>query len=337
MALLRSLVSKKKKRFTEDGFDLDLSYITPRIIAMGFPSTGVEGIYRNPLTEVQSFFNKRHAGHYKVYNLCSERAYELQGLFDIVERFPFDDHNPCALKMIEKFCFSVDTYLAQHPNNVVGIHCKAGKGRTGLMIACYLLHSAQCHSAEAALEHFAKQRTMDNKGVTIPSQIRYVHYYEALLRSSEMVSYAYQIMSIRFNSVPNFDPSISGGGCDPYVVIKTLVKAPDDNLSWKKCNVFNQFEASGRHVQKYKPQDSPVVLQLEHQSIFVLGDTHMMFYDHDVYSADEKMCGLWFNTAFIDSNYLCFEKRVLDAAIKDKRNLKFDADFKLEIFFRRVD
>ena len=32
--LVRSMVSKKKKRFTEDGFDLDLSYVTPRIIAM---------------------------------------------------------------------------------------------------------------------------------------------------------------------------------------------------------------------------------------------------------------------------------------------------------------
>ena len=73
--LLRQLVSKSKNRFSFDGFDLDLTYIIQNIIAMGKPSTSIEGIYRNKLEDVKEFFNSRHPEHYKVYNLCEENAY----------------------------------------------------------------------------------------------------------------------------------------------------------------------------------------------------------------------------------------------------------------------
>ena len=42
--VLQHLVSKQKKRIQISGFDLDLTYITDQIIAMGLSASGVTGI-----------------------------------------------------------------------------------------------------------------------------------------------------------------------------------------------------------------------------------------------------------------------------------------------------
>jgi phosphatidylinositol-3,4,5-trisphosphate 3-phosphatase/dual-specificity protein phosphatase PTEN len=71
--------------------------------------------------------------------LCSERAYPAERFHGRVAHFPFDDHNPPPLGMFLYFCKDVEEWLAQDPLNVAAIHCKAGKGRTGVMITAFLM------------------------------------------------------------------------------------------------------------------------------------------------------------------------------------------------------
>jgi len=58
--LIRSAVSGKRHRYRDAEFDLDLAYITPRIMAMAYPGSGVEGMYRNNIMDVARFLVVPH-------------------------------------------------------------------------------------------------------------------------------------------------------------------------------------------------------------------------------------------------------------------------------------
>lgn len=178
---IKTLVSKKKRRFEGEGFNLDLSYVTDRVIAMGYPSQRVESMFRNSLEDVRRFLEARHSGHYKVYNLCSERCYDIRKFHSRVAVYPFDDHSPPEFALLRPFCEDVTKWLKEDPRNVAAVHCKAGKGRTGLMICAFLLFSGRFSTARDVLDYYASKRTFDSKGVTLPSQRRYVAYFAAKL------------------------------------------------------------------------------------------------------------------------------------------------------------
>ncbi|XP_031398586.1 phosphatidylinositol 3,4,5-trisphosphate 3-phosphatase and protein-tyrosine-phosphatase PTEN2A-like isoform X2 [Punica granatum] len=140
-----------------------------------------QGFYRNHMEEVIRFFETHHPGNYKVYNLCSERLYDASLFKGKVAHFPFDDHNCPPIQLILSFCQSACSWLKEDIQNVVVVHCKAGMARTGLMICSLLLYLKFFPTAEEAMSYYNEKRCVDAKALVLPSQIRYVRYFENIL------------------------------------------------------------------------------------------------------------------------------------------------------------
>jgi phosphatidylinositol-3,4,5-trisphosphate 3-phosphatase and dual-specificity protein phosphatase PTEN len=61
------------------------------------------------------------------------------------------------------FCVDICLYFLKNPYGVAAIHCKAGKGRTGVMCINYLIFTDLCKSSDEAIEYYAKMRTYNKK------------------------------------------------------------------------------------------------------------------------------------------------------------------------------
>lgn len=447
---LRGLVSKKKFRFQEQGFDLDLSYVGERVIAMGFPSEGSEAAYRNPLPEVQAFFLRFHPGAFRVYNLCSERRYDaskfgpecgggpgcvvsvshdlhsialrcaaqhsrdvctqhsaelahnndtqrpkptlartsislcvirldvmwlltffsfllllLFCLLFVFSETPFDDHNAPKFHQIIDLCVDASAFLSRSAENVVAIHCKAGKGRTGLMISCLLLYLGTCLHPDAALSYYARCRTSNEQGVTIPSQRRYVHYFHQYLVGWHDRGLGHRfpwagtpmlLSHVRLTGIPRLD--MVSGGCDPSVMIFQQERCVFDSAQWalqsrggglgSRSGGAHQISAtesgdgvSGAFGFGFGGDGSSPLDQVDWKVFqWLQGDFKMLLVDRDRFGRREAVAWFWLHTSFLareNARVATVPKREVDKALKDKECKTFPAHFKMQLFFHTPD
>jgi len=89
-------------------------------------------------------------------------------------------------------------------------------------------------------------------------------------------------------------------------------------------------------IKNFK-KEAFVDLDVSTHNLRVRGNVKILFYDYDAMGRDDKMFHCWFHTGYIQNNYLCFQKSVLDSACKDKKNKHFRPGFKMEIFLHVVE
>ncbi|ETO28209.1 hypothetical protein RFI_08922 [Reticulomyxa filosa] len=373
-------IKSKKRRFKEDGFDLDLTYITDRIsfeFEWSNPTTtkkgsvkkkmgvcvvnetkqmNMEAVYRNNIDDVVRFLETRHNKKYmnktinntkkkkkllitkKVYNLCSEKGYDPVKFENRVVRFPFDDHNCPKFDDLEPFCEALDEWLSDDPEvcspypllaiarffflsfvcvqtnitkrgvyvcvNIAAIHCKAGKGRTGLVICVYLVHSGHWDTAEESL------RTQNQKGVTIPSQRRWVQYYEELMRLKKQGKTMPPARDHRLKSI------FVSSACPQF----------------KSCTIFNN-EAKcvcalrDNSVKKVTRDGVSGYEIVPEEKVILRKDVKVQF---DGGLRKQRLFSFWFNVDFVKDGVVRIDKEEIDKVSKDKKVRDFFVEVSLE-------
>lgn len=125
-----------------------------------------------------------YGDNFKQFNFCCEpgRGYDPAIFGGRVERYPFKDHNTPPLKTMAAFANSAKLWLDADPKHVVNMHCKAGKGRAGLMCCVLLVRMGVAQSAKEAMDLYDRERVTNNRGLTVTSQRKYVVFYEMLWR-----------------------------------------------------------------------------------------------------------------------------------------------------------
>ena len=368
---LRAAVSQNKRRYARHGFDLDLTYITDRVIAMSAPALGGHSAYRNDIHVVSRFLSTRHYGSFFVFNLCdtffsSDGAivnYHSHLFFDHVQRIPFEDHGPPLMSEMIHFCQEATKWLQSDPSNIMAVHCKGGKGRTGVMIAAFLLWCGHRQCAMDAMELFTFRRTENydpsqgvtdtgdfeeenlakttlnqtkkrqpNRGVDGPSQQRYVFYIEAMMycNANPFISRPQVLHTI---SLPLGKPQKDGWWISYTVRCqRTLVLDSFHNQEAMFC-------CYGGQNQEPSAQAVPEDVMILPAGVFLNGDTRIEFFRH-THKKDARRKLVWFivfhPSFYLQRQEIVFVKKKIDMLHKDKDCKLAEENFKVTLHLENL-
>jgi hypothetical protein len=234
-----------------------------------------------------------------LYNFCCEpgRGYDPAIFNNRVHRYPFKDHNTPPLKTILAFAEDLKGWLEDDSENVCSMHCKAGKGRAGLMSCVALVRTGFCASATEAMDHYDKTRVSNNRGLTVTSQRKYVIFYELIWRQFWGISGDIgQIPAIRdFASQSTYtmpvEPEIN-------IIGVQLLGSVGSSLSDIQIKIYQGTNFSPELVVS-SGDESPLCANKWTCNCRVTGNFKVFVYKRGMFKS-KKLFEMWHNTLFAE-------------------------------------
>jgi len=305
--------------------ELDLTYITDRVIIMGFPAGPRHG---NSAKTIAEFLNKRHGNDYMVWNI-SERKYDTSFYKGQVMEFSFPGYPAPPIGMLFKLVMGMESWLKSDDKNVVVIHCITGRGRSATVAACLLEWVGRAASSRDALSFVCKRRKTTLSQAVVPSQFRYIDMFHEIMDGIRPRYEPLNMKRFRVIGIPDFMSAAdkarsdlpSNGGCKPYLQVYKNGKLLF-TTEWEDSQ-----KEGGTKVYNYK-EDTEIAMDVD---CFVDGDILLRLRHIDTTTGRHiSMFRYGFHTGYVPMGVLGIPKEELDGASVDPR---FAKDFSIEIEF----
>ncbi|KAJ8409416.1 hypothetical protein AAFF_G00228170 [Aldrovandia affinis] len=190
--------------------ELDISYITSRIIVMSYPAEAVEMGYRNHVEDIRSFLDSRHVDHYTIFNL-SQRNY--RGAKRVSE-CNWPTRQAPSLHNLFAVCKNMHNWLQQNPKNVCAITCMQDSRAPAGVLVCAMF--CFCHlfsNPVLAVQLLSAKRP--GPGLW-PTHRRYVGYVCSMVSEKPNLPHSKPLVikAVTMSPVPCFNKQRSG--CRPF-------------------------------------------------------------------------------------------------------------------------
>eukprot|EP00954_Amorphochlora_amoebiformis_P006305 493394-Amorphochlora_amoeboformis.AAC.1 len=109
--------------------------------------------------------------------------------------------------------------IRNQPDNAALVHCQSGRGRTFMTVAAYLVFSGKYETFSAALEALTGKDCPSATSLLVPSQHRYLDYFEAYLKHGlPEEAPRYQLTKIVCRGgTPRYAALADPNSCRPYI------------------------------------------------------------------------------------------------------------------------
>lgn len=139
-------------------------FVENRVAGMGYPKDDTELSYLAHKAGIKTLVNLTPTSNYVA---------QAEELGIAVHQIAISDFCPPSLAQIQEFISIVD-----NANGAVGVHCAMGCGRTGTMLACYLV-AKEGYTADDAIKETRRRR---RHSIETRTQEQSVRLFEESLR-----------------------------------------------------------------------------------------------------------------------------------------------------------